>query len=763
MKNFTSFKSFMLLLLMMVSMGAWAESYQKITSVSALESGCDYLIVYETSSSEGKAMTTTATTTNTKRLTPADVTISNGSITTTATSIVWTLSGSTDNWMFNNGTNYVNGTGSGAANCTGTSSTGNKYTITANTNGTFDLTITGNAERVLEYNTGGPYFAHYKSTQKAVCLYKKVVSAKYTVNFNAGSNGTCSTTSLTEASPGSGVTLPSCTPNSGYVFLGWTATKDNTTIDKGLTAGSTYKPTSTTTLYAVYSQLYTVSYETPQNGTLVIKAGENSVVSGSQVAAGTALSVECTPADGYKFRNWQYKVEDNSWVTKYSATQDFEMPSGNVQFRANFDEIVYRTITWSVNGNTSTIIPSLVENGKNITFPTGLEDIYGKKFVGWSANDKASSASDLVSGDIAASTDATYYAVYATATPSQRETATLTCAATTENTTYTTFNATDDQDNTWEMYANTQKKSDMENDIYYGLTTNSKGYHVSSPTFSGNILSIKMKTYNGGQSDRHFYFCSSTENKQPSSGDIASLSVGASQKGKEQTVDLTSVGEFKQFNIYTDYALAFKWIEVTYGAPDVISDYTTTVEAPAPVAVTVNACGNASFSCGKALDFTNVEGVKAYMVTAESAESVTITEIKKVPAYTGIFVIGEGGTYNIPVLDGDADDTSDNMLVATITPKAVIAAENIWALSKNDGKLHPVTSGTIATGKAYFVSTISTAEARGLVFVDDENTTSINSASAVKANGVAFNLAGQRVAPNAKGIVIVNGKKFINK
>ena len=35
--------------------------------------------------------------------------------------------------------------------------------------------------------------------------------------------------------------------------------------------------------------------------------------------------------------------------------------------------------------------------------------------------------------------------------------------------------------------------------------------------------------------------------------------------------------------------------------------------------------------------------------------------------------------------------------------------------------------------------------------------------SEAKANGAAFNIAGQRVAADAKGIVIVNGKKYINK
>lgn len=42
-----------------------------------------------------------------------------------------------------------------------------------------------------------------------------------TVTFDAGSNGTCTTTSLTEASAGAGVTLPSCTPNTNYTFVGW--------------------------------------------------------------------------------------------------------------------------------------------------------------------------------------------------------------------------------------------------------------------------------------------------------------------------------------------------------------------------------------------------------------------------------------------------------------------------------------------------------------------------------------------------------------
>ncbi len=190
-----------------------------------------------------------------------------------------------------------------------------------------------------------------------------------------------------------------------------------------------------------------------------------------------------------------------------------------------------------------------------------------------------------------------------------------------------------------------------------------------------------------------------------------------------------------------------------------------TYVAPAAT-ITVNSCGNASFSCDKALDFTNAD-VKAYMVTAETAENITLTEIKKVPANTGIFVLGEGGTYNIPILEGDADNASANKLTATTTAKPIDGSENIWALSKTDGKLHPVNSGTIAAGKAYLVSEFlvanGTNEARGFVFVDDNIITGINAVSGTTANGTTYNLAGQRVEANVKGIVIMNGKKYINK
>ncbi len=87
----------------------------------------------------------------------------------------------------------------------------------------------------------------------------------YSVTFDAGTNGTCSTTSLTETSQGSGVTLPSCIPNAGYTFVGWATSSSATSANVG-EAGTLYKPTSNCTLYAVYSAIqYTVTWVVGSN------------------------------------------------------------------------------------------------------------------------------------------------------------------------------------------------------------------------------------------------------------------------------------------------------------------------------------------------------------------------------------------------------------------------------------------------------------------------------------------------------------------
>ena len=77
-------------------------------------------------------------------------------------------------------------------------------------------------------------------------------TATYTVTFDAGANGTCSTTALTEASAGAGVTLPAVTANEGFAFQGWSTSETPSSADAGV-AGETYNPLADVTLYAYYT------------------------------------------------------------------------------------------------------------------------------------------------------------------------------------------------------------------------------------------------------------------------------------------------------------------------------------------------------------------------------------------------------------------------------------------------------------------------------------------------------------------------------
>lgn len=89
------------------------------------------------------------------------------------------------------------------------------------------------------------------NTTKNYTINVIVAPVLYTVTFNAGTNGSCSTTSLTQSSQGATITLPSVTANTGYTFDGWydTATGGNKIGD----AEATYTPTGNVTLYAHYT------------------------------------------------------------------------------------------------------------------------------------------------------------------------------------------------------------------------------------------------------------------------------------------------------------------------------------------------------------------------------------------------------------------------------------------------------------------------------------------------------------------------------
>ena len=79
-------------------------------------------------------------------------------------------------------------------------------------------------------------------------------------------------------------------------------------------------------------------------------------------------------------------------------------------------------------------------------------------------------------------------------------------------------------------------------------------------------------------------------------------------------------------------------------------------------ALTIGASGYATYCANKALDFSEVDDVKAYVATEYMASKNTLllTRVMKVPAGEGIIVVGTPGTYDIP--ECETENTYTNLL-----------------------------------------------------------------------------------------------------
>ena len=189
--------------------------------------------------------------------------------------------------------------------------------------------------------------------------------------------------------------------------------------------------------------------------------------------------------------------------------------------------------------------------------------------------------------------------------------------------------------------------------------------------------------------------------------------------------------------------------------------------------ITINDIGKTTWCSEYDLDFTNVEGIKAYTATGYDNKSKTIwlTRVMTVPAGTGILVKGDAGTYKVPRSTEDAYYT--NMFKGnTGDPIKIEETEGDmtnYYLSGKDGSFVSVNgSANIGKNKAYLqLPTKFFAGTRSIgVTYDDEGATgiwTIEQGTVNSEHDVWFNLQGQRVDRPRKGLYIKNGKKVFIK
>lgn len=181
--------------------------------------------------------------------------------------------------------------------------------------------------------------------------------------------------------------------------------------------------------------------------------------------------------------------------------------------------------------------------------------------------------------------------------------------------------------------------------------------------------------------------------------------------------------------------------------------------------VEIGEVGWGSLYAPYALNFSGIEGLTAYTATL-SDQTVTLTAVDDVPAYTGVVLQAAKGTYNIPFAESSATESGD--LVGDALSATAYNAFDGYTLyglgTTTDGvQFRPVGSGSIGAGKA-FLKVPTAADVKFFDVVFDSTATGIRSIAngqLIMDNAEIYNLAGQRMSKMQKGINIVNGKKVI--
>ena len=182
------------------------------------------------------------------------------------------------------------------------------------------------------------------------------------------------------------------------------------------------------------------------------------------------------------------------------------------------------------------------------------------------------------------------------------------------------------------------------------------------------------------------------------------------------------------------------------------------------VSAEINTESNLTSFCSTST-VTVPEDVMVYIATSADNNTVQLERVdtKVIPAGTGVILYSaEAGTKALTV-GGTADASLYDNNIFKAATSDVTAGDNTYALVKGKQGFAKVKAGVIIpAGKAYLEITAGSklainfgGETTGISKVATELTASENSAM--------YNLAGQRVSNSYKGIVIRNGKKFINK
>lgn len=193
------------------------------------------------------------------------------------------------------------------------------------------------------------------------------------------------------------------------------------------------------------------------------------------------------------------------------------------------------------------------------------------------------------------------------------------------------------------------------------------------------------------------------------------------------------------------------------------------VEMSQPLNVTLANSGYSTFSSTFSVEIP--DNVSAFYATGVDESTVAMTKVNgKIPANSGVVLRGEGNANLTFAVTTEATKLEGNKLVAvadaiTLAPTTTVNTKTYTNYVFKNGQFHTFTNGAtvnVGAGKCY-LQIEQSLPAKDLVLDFGDATGVATVVSAKFEDGSIYNLAGQKVGADYKGIIIVNGKKMLNK
>ena len=786
------------------SSSVWAGgTYNKVTATSQLVAGEEYLIVYEGSNA---AACGAISTTSTKYGLSIGVTISSSTISITDQAVVsFVLGGSSGAWTFNVSSNdYLTWSSGNSL---------NKKTISGNTtlsnNEKWTITISegvasiannatsGNDTRYLKYNSssGSERFACYTTTPN-VSLYKKAASTKtasdlaltgapIALNFDLYNNTAAQAVTYTSSSTGN------VTVSGGDGYITTSVNTSTKTITVTPTAQTPDAGPVTITVnqaedasYDAGSKTFTVAITNSDpdragnvNNPYTVAQARSAIDAGVGVTGvfvtGKICQIDYVNTDeGKKYATYWISADGTTSGDRLEAYQG--KFTGNTDFESNDQIGLFDQVT--ITGNLTKYNSTYEFTAGNYIY-SRTPDARSVAGLAWS-DDAVEIDKDAASYVLPSLTNphslAVTYNITGTAGLATESVGVITVDTSIEGTATVTASFAGDENYkpasvSYTITVVDQNKKGSINNPYtvaeiIGLTPTSTSEAKAADVY---VTGYIVGCCNGSSGNLI------TESASLLNSNLA-LADDPSNTSSIISVQLSSGTNRTNFNVldHPDHigstkllikADVFKYCGIP-GLKNIDEMSAVAID------VTIAGSGYSTIAKGFGLDFANATpaGLEAYVASAVSASTITLTAKDEAPASTGVILKGtQGSTYTIPV-KATASAVGTNKLKTAVTATAL--ADGSFYILKG-GKFCLVTGAadeaarTVPAGKAYLLASDVPNNAPELAFDFGGETTSIsdvrNKISDVK--GDIFNLAGQRVAQPTKGLYIVNGKKVVIK